>query len=683
MSSIQHLFSEKRTFNPSYTHQHFKNLEEYKKLYHESLEHPDLFWSKIAEDFFWYKSACKAVQFPSPPAGEGGRRSGQGQFHTTKWFEGAQTNICYNALDRHLPDKANQIALIWEGNEPFENKHFTFQELHREVCQLANALKSLGVKKGDRVAVYMGMTPELPMTLLACARIGAIHNVIFGGFSAESLKERIQDCGAKFVVTADALYRGNKIVPLKKSVDVALQACETEGYSIEKCLVLQHTGDEVEMKATRDVWWHEFLPSQNEVCEAEKMEAEDPLFILYTSGSTGKPKGVVHTTAGYMVYVATTFKYLFNASENDVFWCTADAGWVTGHSYLIYGPLLNGTTTLMFEGVPHYPEPDRFWEIIDKHQVNIFYTAPTALRALMREGNEWVKKHDLSSLKLLGTVGEPINPEAWMWYYEVVGKEKCPIIDTWWQTETGGIMVSSIPGIMPIKPGSAGLPFFGVKAKVIREDQSECAVDEGGLLVIEQAWPSMLRTVWGQPERVKETYFSKFPALYFAGDGARKDEDNYIWFLGRVDDVLNVSGHRIGTAELESAFVKHPSVAEAAVVGFPHAIKGQGIYAFVTLKKDSSEFPSPLEGEGGRRSGEGAIQSALIQHIVKEIGAIAKPDKIQLTPALPKTRSGKIMRRILRKIAEGDIENLGDISTLADPSVVDELLKNSCKTQRN
>ncbi len=662
MASIENLFSESRELNPSYQHHYLSSKKDYEKLYQESILDPEKFWGKIAEDFFWFQKWDKVLNeqesnlFRSSESGKA-----QSTAAPARWFEGAQTNLCYNALDRHLPEKANQTALIWVGNEPYEEQHYTYDELHQEVCQLANALKTLGVRKGDRVAIYLGMVPELPMSLLACARIGAIHNVIFGGFSAESLKERILDCSAEFVLTADGLYRGNKMVSLKSTVDQALEQCKKAGHAVKKCLVLERIGQEIKMQADRDLWWHEIVPLQSKECAAEKMQAEDPLFLLYTSGSTGKPKGVLHTTAGYMVYVATTFKYIFNHQPNDVFWCTADVGWVTGHSYLTYGPLLNAATTLMFEGVPNYPAADRFWEIIEKYKVTTFYTAPTALRALMREGNDWVEKHDLSSLKLLGTVGEPINPEAWIWYYQTIGKEKCPVVDTWWQTETGGIMVSCIPGIMPLKPGSAGLPFFGVKSKVIQENGTECKIDEGGNFVIEQAWPSIIRGVWNQPKRVEETYFSKFPGLYFAGDGARKDQDGYIWFLGRVDDVLNVSGHRIGTAELESAFVKHSAVAEAAVVGFPHEVKGQGIFAFVTLKNNTQENE--------------AIKKELIQHIAQEIGPIAKPDKLLLTPALPKTRSGKIMRRILRKIAEGDIHNLGDTSTLADPSVVEELVK--------
>lgn len=636
-------------YSPQYkSHSNLNSLEDYKKLYALSIQNPEKFWGDIAGDFFWFKKwdhVCEDIQFGTK---------------AISWFSGGKTNLCYNALDRHLPTKAKQTALIWEGNDPSESKKFSYQELHNQVCQLANALKEMGVKKGDRVAIYMGMVPELAMSLLACSRIGAIHNVIFGGFSADSLKERILDCGAKFVLTSDGLFRGTKKVSLKLIVDKALEACSQRGHSIEKCLVYKRTGEKIEMKSGLDLAWDELVSKQSKDCEAEKMDAEDPLFLLYTSGSTGKPKGVMHSTAGYMVYVATTFKYVFDSQEKDIFWCTADIGWVTGHSYLVYGPLLNGATTLMFEGVPNYPENDRFWEIIEKYRVNIFYTAPTALRSLMRDGNAPIEKHDLSSLRVLGTVGEPINPEAWRWYYTVIGKERCPVVDTWWQTETGGIMISCLPG-MPLKPGCAGLPFFGVKAKTVKEDGSDCKTDASGLFVIEQSWPAMIRGVWNQPERMQETYFRKFPNKYFAGDGAKIDSEGYIWFLGRVDDVLNVSGHRIGTAELESAFVNHSSVAEAAVVGFNHKIKGQGIFAFVTLKSGNKE--------------DEATRKALIEHIAQEIGPIAKPDHLIFSAILPKTRSGKIMRRILRKIAEGDTENLGDTSTLADPSVVDSLLE--------
>ncbi|MFO1519914.1 MAG: acetate--CoA ligase [bacterium] len=658
--SIENIFSEDRLFPPkdSFSSQsHFPDFEVYRRKYEQSTQDPEKFWGEIAEGFEWFQK-WKTV-----------RRYDWNDKIETAWFEGGKLNLCVNALDRHLESRGDQTALLWVGNEPFESEKFTYRELQEGVCRLANALKELGVKKGDRVAIYMGMVPELFMGLLACARIGAVHNVVFGGFSAESLKERIQDCGAEVLLTADGLFRGAKSVSLKIHADRAMAECERDGHVVRRCLVLQRTGEKVEMKEGRDEWWHETVPRQVPECAPEEMHAEAPLFLLYTSGSTGKPKGVMHTTAGYMVQTATTFRYVFDIRERDVFWCTADVGWVTGHSYLVYGPLLNGSTTVMFEGVPTYPEPDRFWDIIEKYRVNILYTAPTALRALMREGDGWVTRHDLSSLKLLGTVGEPINPEAWVWYYEVVGKERCPIVDTWWQTETGAIMVTPLPGAMSLKPGSAGFPFFGVKAKVIREDGTECGPEEGGYFVIEEPWPSMIRGVYGQPERVKETYFSKFPGRYFAGDGARRDKDGYVWFLGRVDDVLNVSGHRIGTAELESAFVKCPKVAEAAVVGFPHEVKGQGIYAFVTLKKEA-EAEGPLENE-------------LKNHIRNEIGPIAVPDRIQITPALPKTRSGKIMRRILRKIAEGDTENLGDTSTLADPAVVEELVKGAETAPKN
>ncbi len=653
-SSIENLFHEKRSFRPEPPKDRpplISTLQKFQTNYQESIQDPEKFWGKIAEEFEWFKKWKRVRQYDWKDSFQ------------VSWFEGGETNICVNAIDRHLSKRPDQVALIWEGNQPGEVKKFTYEQLHQEVGRLANALKKMGVKKGDRVAIYLGMVPELFFSLLACARIGAIHNVIFGGFSVESLRDRILDSKAKVLLTADGLFRGEKVVPLKPNADKAMEQCQQSGNPIEACLVLRRTNSPVELKKGRDQWWEELVPHQADICEPEKMDAEDPLFILYTSGSTGKPKGVLHTTAGYMVHVATTFKYIFDYHEGDIFWCTADIGWVTGHSYLVYGPLLNGATTMMFEGVPTYPAYDRFWDMIERHQVTQFYTAPTAIRSLMRESDDFVLKHDLSSLRLLGSVGEPINPEAWMWYFKVVGKEKCPIVDTWWQTETGGIMVSPIPFATPLKPSSAALPFFGVKAKVVREDGTECQPNEGGLFVIEEPWPGILRTVYGQPERVKETYFSKFPGIYFSGDGARKDEDGYIWFLGRVDDVLKVSGHRIGTAELESAFVEHHSVAEAAVVGFPHEVKGEGIYAFVTLK----------EGIEPDRN----LRRELIQQIANTIGPIAKPDHIQFTPALPKTRSGKIMRRVLRKIASGDSEDLGDVSTLADANVVQELLEGS------
>ncbi|MFO1462402.1 MAG: acetate--CoA ligase [bacterium] len=650
--SIDNVFGDHRVFEVPAAAGHRPNCagpEEYRRLYQASIQDPEGFWAGIAEGFTWFRKWDRVLRYRWDDKIE------------VAWFEGSQTNLSVNCLDRQLETRGEKTALLWEGNEPGEVRKFSYRELHREVCRLANALKALGVRRGDRVAVYMGMVPELAMALLACARIGAIHNVVFGGFSVESLKDRILDCRAEFLITADGLFRGEKQVALKANADQALAACEAEGHRLVASLVLKRTGQPVAMVEGRDYWWEELVPLQEDACPAEAMEAEDALFILYTSGSTGKPKGVLHTTAGYMVQAATTFKYVFDYREDDVFWCTADIGWVTGHSYLVYGPLLNGATTVMFEGIPTYPGVDRFWEMIDRHQVSIFYTAPTAIRSLMRSGEAPVAKHSLKSLRVLGSVGEPINPEAWVWYFNTVGKGRCPIVDTWWQTETGAIMVSPLAFAMPLKPGSAAMPFFGVKPKILRENGFECGPNEGGLFVIEAPWPAMIRGVYGQPDRVKQTYFSKFPGKYFAGDGARCDPDGYYWFLGRMDDVLKVSGHRLGTAELESAFVKNPAVAETAVVGFPHDLKGEGIYAFITLK----------EGVHPSRS----LRRELIQHIASEVGPIAKPDHIQFAPALPKTRSGKIMRRVLRKIAAGDTENLGDTSTLADPGVVKELLE--------
>ncbi len=626
-------------------------------MYQRSLKDPEGFWAEIAAGFEWFQKWNKVREYS------------WGKNIEVNWFKGAKTNLSLNALDRHLKTIPDKTALLWEGNEPGEVRKFSYRELHGEVCRLANALKSLGVKKGDRVAIYLGMVSELAMSLLACARIGAVHNVIFGGFSTESIKERVLDARAEYVITADGLFRGPKSISLKTNVDQAIQECRKAGHQVRACLILKRTGEQVDWTEGRDHWWHDLVPAQVNECAPEPMDAEDLLFMLYTSGSTGKPKGVLHTTAGYMVYAATTFKHVFAYQPEDIYWCTADIGWVTGHSYIVYGPLLNGATTLMFEGVPTYPKPDRFWEIIERHRVNIFYTAPTAIRALMREDDSWVTRHDLKSLKVLGTVGEPINPETWVWYFEKVGQGRCPVVDTWWQTETGGIMVTPLAFAMPLKPGSAALPFFGVKAKVVREDGSKCEPHEGGFFVIEEPWPAMIRGVYGQPDRVKETYFSKFPGLYFAGDGAHLDEDGYVWFLGRVDDVVNVSGHRLGTSELESAFVKHPSVVEAAVVGYPHPLKGQGLYAFLTLK-DGIQPDRNLRRE-------------LIQHIANEIGAIAKPDHILFSDVLPKTRSGKIMRRILRKIAAGEVKNLGDTSTLADPAVVDKLVQSAVTEEQD
>lgn len=626
---------------------YIKSREEYEKLWKRSIEDPEGFWSeKALEVVEFFKKWDKVLDytFDDPIRIE--------------WFKGAKLNVSYNCLDKHLKtERKNKRAIVWVGEPEGDERVFTYEQLHKEVCKFANVLKKLGIKKGDRVCIYLPMIPELPIAMLACARIGAIHSIVFGGFSADSLKDRILDSKARLLITSDGSFRSGKNIPLKKNADTAIKETPT----IEKMIVVKRTGIDVEMKEGRDLWWHDLMKDASDNCPPEEMDAEDPLFILYTSGSTGKPKGVLHTTAGYNVYVALTFKYIFDYHDDDIFWCTADIGWVTGHSYIVYGPLTVGATSLMFEGVPSYPKPDRFWEIVEKYKVTIFYTAPTAIRAIAREGNEWPAKHDLSSLRILGTVGEPINPEAWIWYYEQIGKSRCPIVDTWWQTETGGILITPLPGAIDLKPGSATVPFFGVDPVVLREDGSPADVNEGGYLAIRRPWPGMMRTVYGQHERFKETYFSQFPGLYFTGDGARKDEDGYFWLMGRVDDVINVSGHRMGTAEIESALVSHPKVAEAAVVGMPHDIKGQGIYAFVTLKA------------GVEKSDE--LKKELVAHVRKEIGPIATPDVIQFADALPKTRSGKIMRRILRKIAANEVDQLGDTTTLADPTVVDVLVK--------
>jgi acetyl-CoA synthetase len=625
---------------------HIKSMEQYEEMYNRSINDPDAFWSEMADQLHWFKPWDKVVEYDFVNA-------------NIAWFTGGKLNVSYNCLDRHLGSwRKNKAAIIWEGDRPGESQTFTYQQLHREVNRFANVLKKKGVKKGDRVAIYLPMIPQLAISMLACTRIGAIHSIVFGGFSAEALRDRINDSSCKLLITADAGMRGSKTVKLKDTTDEAVQECP----SIEGVIVYRRAGNDVLMKEGRDSWWDDEMTAADieNFCEAEQMDAEDPLFILYTSGSTGKPKGVLHTTGGYLTHVATTAKYIFDIKEEDTYWCTADIGWVTGHSYIVYGPLALGATTLMFEGIPNYPNPDRFWDVVEKYQVNIFYTAPTAIRAMMRDGEEWPNRHDLSSLRLLGSVGEPINPEAWMWYHRVVGKERCPIVDTWWQTETGGILISPIPGAIPTKPGSATRPFFGVDAATIRQDGSETEVNEGGYLVIRGAWPGMMRTVYGDHKRFKETYFSQYPGVYFTGDGARKDEDGYFWLMGRVDDVINISGHRLGTAEVESALVSHPSVAEAAVVGFPHDIKGEGIHSYVILR------------EGFTASDE--LRKELVQHVRKVIGPIATPDRIQFAPGLPKTRSGKIMRRILRKIAHGEMENIGDTSTLADPAVVDTLI---------
>ena len=616
----------------------------YLKMYQESVEDPEGFWDKQADRLDWFKKWDRTLDWDYNKA-------------YIRWYEGGKLNVSHNCLDRHLEARGDQKALIWESDDPNVDRSFTYKQLHSEVSRFANVMKALGVVKGDRVMIYMPMIPELAIACLACARIGAVHSVVFGGFSSEALKNRIIDCDGKMLITANAGVRGGKSVPLKQNADAAM-----EGTSIECCMVVKHTEDACEMQSGRDYFWHEEMAKASSDCPAEEMDAEDPLFILYTSGSTGKPKGVLHTTAGYLVYTSLTHQYVFDYHDGDIYWCTADIGWVTGHSYILYGPLANGATTLMFEGVPNYPDFGRFWDICDKHKVNIFYTAPTAIRAIAKEGDELVNKRDLSSLRLLGTVGEPINPEAWLWYHRVVGHGNCPIVDTWWQTETGGILITPLPGATRTKPGSATRPFFGIQPLLVDGDGNELEGAASGNLCIKHPWPGQMRTVYGDHERFIQTYFSTYKGLYFTGDGCRRDEDGYYWITGRVDDVLNVSGHRMGTAELESALVLHENVAEAAVVGFPHEIKGQGIYAFVTLNT------------GVEPTDE--LQKELVQLVRKEIGPIASFDVVQWAPGLPKTRSGKIMRRILRKIAESDMESIGDTSTLADPSVVDDLISN-------
>ncbi|MFZ5609083.1 MAG: acetate--CoA ligase [Pseudomonadota bacterium] len=618
--------------------------EDYAALYQRSLDDPEGFWAEQGRRITWLKPFTKVKN-----------TSFEGEV-AIKWFEDGTLNASYNCIDRHLPRKANDVAIIWEGDNPAYHHAITYQQLYAHVCRFANVLRHLGVKKGDRVTIYLPMIPEAAFAMLACARIGAVHSVVFGGFSPDALAGRIEDCRSNFVITADQGVRGGKAVPLKDNVDKALEKCP----HVKNVLVVRHTGADIGWDEKRDHWYHELSLLVPARCEAEEMNAEDPLFILYTSGSTGKPKGVLHTTGGYMVWASLTHEYVFDYREGEVYWCTADVGWVTGHSYIVYGPLANGATTLMFEGVPNYPNVERFWRIVAKHKVNVLYTAPTAIRALMRDGEAPVKKHDRSSLRLLGSVGEPINPEAWLWYYRVVGDERCPIVDTWWQTETGGIMITPLPGATPLKPGSATRPFFGVKPALVDGDGNTLDGAASGNLVIAESWPGQARTVYGDHERFVQTYFSTYKGLYFTGDGCRRDEDGYYWITGRVDDVINVSGHRMGTAEIESALVAHPLVAEAAVVGFPHDIKGQGIYAYVTL--NAGLEPTDELGQ------------ELKQWVRKDIGPIATPDHLHFTPGLPKTRSGKIMRRILRKIAENDYGNLGDTSTLADPSVVQALI---------
>ncbi|MBT4519923.1 MAG: acetate--CoA ligase [Halieaceae bacterium] len=620
--------------------------DSYKAMYQRSLEDPDGFWSEMADEFLtWEQSWGEVVSYDFS--------RGQAQ-----WFSGGKLNVSYNCIDRHLPERASQTAFIWEGDDPESSQNISYGELKSYVCRLANALKARGVSKGDRVCIYMPMIPEAAYAMLACARIGAIHSVVFGGFSPESLKDRIQDSDCQTLITANEGIRGGKTIPLKLNADQALLSCP----NVHTCLVIQRTPSEVPWSNNRDIWYHEAIETVDEECEPESMAAEDPLFILYTSGSTGKPKGVVHTTAGYLLQASMTFKYTFDYREGEVFWCTADVGWVTGHTYIVYGPLSNGATTLLFEGIPTYPDAGRCWEVVDKHRVNSFYTAPTAIRALHAVGDAPVKRSSRASLRLLGTVGEPINPEAWEWYFNVIGDSRCPIVDTWWQTETGGHMITALPGAHALKPGSACFPFFGVELALLNEDGTEVDGEGAGYLVVKSSWPGQIRTIYGDHQRLVDTYFSQYPGYYFTGDGAARDADGYYWITGRVDDVLNVSGHRMGTAEVESALVLHENIAEAAVVGYPHDIKGQGIYCYVT----------PMLGV----EPDDKLQAELVALCVREIGAIAKPDIIQWAPALPKTRSGKIMRRILRKIAENELGNLGDITTLADPSVVEDLIAN-------
>ncbi len=632
--------------SPAFVEQAHIDQTRYQQMYQRSIEDPDGFWAEQAQRFLSWEKTWDRVQ--------------HWDFNTAdiRWFEGGKINVTVNCIDRHLKTRGDQTAIIWESDDPGKDLKITYRELHEQVCKLANVLKERGVRKGDRVCIYMPMIPEAAYAMLACARIGAVHSVVFGGFSPESLKDRILDSDCRVIITADQGVRGGRHIPLKSNTDKAVAECP----NVHTVLTVRHTGGEIDWHAERDVWYHEAMATVSADCPPEIMDAEDPLFILYTSGSTGKPKGVLHTTAGYLLYAAITHKYVFDYKDGEVYWCTADVGWITGHTYIIYGPLANGAITLMFEGIPTWPDASRFWQVCDKHDVATFYTAPTAIRALMREGDTPVKKTSRKSLRLLGTVGEPINPEAWEWYYHVVGDGRCPIVDTWWQTETGGHLITGLPGAVDMKPGSASLPFFGVEPGIVDDDgrllEGECT----GNLVMLRSWPGQMRTVYGDHQRFIDTYFSAWPGMYFTGDGARRDADGYYWITGRVDDVLNVSGHRLGTAEIESALVLHPSVAEAAVVGYSHAIKGQGIYAFVTLMagiEDSDE-----------------LHRELIQHVRNEIGPIATPDVIQYAPGLPKTRSGKIMRRILRKIAAGDVDDLGDTSTLADPSVVEHLLEN-------
>ena len=639
---------------------HFKSLEEYQTEYDRSIADPDAFWAEKAAEFHWFKKwetvrACNFNMDKAPVK--------------IKWFGGGKTNIVYNCLDRHLAHRADQIAIIWEGNEPGEDSTLTYKQLHEQVCRFANVLKARGVKKGDRVSIYLPMIPELAIAMLACARIGAIHSIVFGGFSADSLSDRIVDSTCQILITCNGTHRADKPLPMKPVADKAMEEAQKQmGVPVTTCVVVERVKDDpdipCEMVEGRDFWWHDLVEDASPNCPCEEMDAEDPLFILYTSGSTGKPKGVQHSVGGYMVYTAVTHKYIFDYHDGDIYFCAADIGWVTGHSYIIYGPLANGATTVMFESIPTYPDPGRYWAVIEKWKVNQFYTAPTAIRAIAREGEEWPAKYDMPSLRVLGSVGEPINPEAWMWYHRNAGKGRCPIVDTWWQTETGGILITPLPGAIPTKPGSATLPFFGIEPVILDPEKGTLIEgnDVSGVLAIKASWPGQMRTIYGDHKRFEETYFQQYKGYYFTGDGCRRDEDGYYWITGRVDDVINISGHRMGTAEVESALVAHANVAEAAVVGFPHEIKGQGIYAYVTLNV-GVEYTEELRDE-------------LKKQVRTAIGPIATPDVIHWAPGLPKTRSGKIMRRILRKIATNEMDQIGDISTLADPGVVESLIAN-------
>ena len=629
------------------TEKAFIKIDNYEAMYKESIVEPDEFWFQQGQRLDWFTPYTKVRDY-----------SYEKNDLYIKWYEDGELNASYNCLDRHVEKNRDKIAVIWEGDDPSNMRKITYQELFTEVCKFSNGLKSLGIKKGDRVTIYMPMIPEAAIAMLSCARIGAVHSVVFGGFSPEALAGRLEDCDSKYIITADEGVRGGKTIPLKENVDKAISKID----NFKKCVVVKRTGNVINWNSSIDHWYEDLVSSASAICEPEKMSSEDPLFILYTSGSTGKPKGVLHTTGGYLVYASITHQYIFDCHDDDIYWCTADVGWVTGHSYIIYGPLCNGATTIMFEGVPNYPTPSRFWEIVDKYEVNILYTAPTVIRALMSEGKEYVDKTSRKSLRILGSVGEPINPEAWRWYYDVVGNSDCPIVDTWWQTETGGIMITPLVGAIDMKPGSATLPFFGIEPVLVDDNNNEIKGPGEGSLCINMSWPGQMRTVYGDHQRFIDTYFTQYPGRYFSGDGCRRDEDGYYWITGRVDDVINVSGHRLGTAEVESALVLHKDVSEAAVVGYPHKIKGQGLYAFVALNKNV-EPCSSLENE-------------LLQWVKQEIGSIAKPDFLQFTEGLPKTRSGKIMRRILRKISINDYNNLGDTSTLADSTVVDDLIKN-------